>query len=220
MLEGRALTRIPEDGNAMNDDAALAGRILEVALMLGERSGWDALHLYDVADDMGIGLDQIHRHYRQKDDLAEAWFERADLALVRAATREDWTALSHRERLEQAILAWLEALAPHRQLTAQMLRYKLQPEHVHLQVQGLLHISRTVQWLRESARLPESGWRREVGEVVLTGIFLSTVGYWLRDRSPDTERTQAWLERQLRCAERLAWRRVATHRFACSAIDL
>ncbi|WP_042879774.1 TetR/AcrR family transcriptional regulator [Cupriavidus necator] len=191
----------------MNDDAALAGRILEVALMLGERSGWDALHLYDIADDMGIGLDEIHRHYRTKDDLAEAWFERADRALVRIAAREGWAALSCRERLEQAILAWLEALAPHRQLTAQMLRYKLQPEHLHLQVQGLLHISSTVQWIRESARLPESGWRREMEEVVLTGIFLSTFGFWLRDGSPDAGRTQAWLERQLRCAERLALRR-------------
>ncbi|WP_439682597.1 TetR family transcriptional regulator [Cupriavidus oxalaticus] len=193
--------------NAMNDNAALAGRILEATLRLGERSGWDALHLHDVADDMGIGLDEIQRHYRQKDDVAEAWFERADLALVRVSAREGWGALSHRERLEQAILAWLGALAPHRQLTAQMLRYKLQPEHVHLQVQGLLHISRTVQWLREAARLPESGWRREVGEVVLTGIFLSTFGYWLRDGSPDARRTRAWLDRRLRCAERLAWRR-------------
>jgi AcrR family transcriptional regulator len=190
-----------------DDDAALAGRILEVALILGERSGWDALHLHDIADDMGIGLDEIHRHYRQKDDLAEAWFERADLALVRASAREGWAALSRRERLEQAILAWLEALAPHRQLTAQMLRYKLQPEHLHLQLQGLLHISSTVQWIRESARLPEAGWRREVEEVVLTGIFISTFGFWLRDRSPDACRSQAWLERQLRWAERLALRR-------------
>lgn len=193
--------------NAMNDNAGLAGRILDVALMLGERSGWDALHLHEVADDMGIGLDEIQRHYRQKDDLAEAWFERADLALVRVSAREGWGALSHRERLGLAILAWLEALAPHRQLTAQMLRYKLQSEHVHLQVQGLLHISRTVQWLREAARLPESGWRREVREAVLTGIFLSTFGCWLRDGSPGAGRTRAWLDRQLRCAERLAWRR-------------
>ena len=33
---------------------------------------------------LGIGLAEIHRHYRQKDDLAEAWFDRADLALIRA----------------------------------------------------------------------------------------------------------------------------------------
>ncbi|WP_354684999.1 TetR family transcriptional regulator [Cupriavidus necator] len=188
----------------MNDDAALAARILEVALMLAERKGWDALHLHDIAASMDIGLADIYRHYQQKDDLAEAWFERADLALVRAAAREGWGALSYRERLEQAILAWLEALAPHRRLTAEMLRYKLQPEHLHLQLQGLLDISRTVQWLRESASLPDSGWRREVGEVVLTGIFVSTFGFWLRDSSPGASRTQAWLERQLRFAERLA----------------
>ena len=47
--------------------------------------------------------------FRQKDELAEAWFERANLALVRTAGRAGWGALSHRERLEQAILAWLPA---------------------------------------------------------------------------------------------------------------
>ncbi|MGO4304171.1 TetR family transcriptional regulator [Cupriavidus sp. RAF12] len=191
----------------MNEDAVQANQILEAALTLAERIGWDALHLHEVAESMQIGLAEIHRHYQQKDDLAEAWFARADLALVRAAGREGWAALPARERLEQAILAWLQALAPHRRLTVEMLRYKLQPEHLHLQVQGLLHISRTVQWIREAAHLPASGWRRELEEVVLTGIFVSTFGLWLRDDSSDAGRSHAWLQRQLRCAECLAPRR-------------
>lgn len=69
----------------MSEDQDRAEYILETALMLGERHGWDALHLHDVARQMEIGLAEIHRHYRQQDDLAEAWFDRADLALIRAA---------------------------------------------------------------------------------------------------------------------------------------
>lgn len=190
----------------MKEHADLADRILEVALIHAERGGWDALHLHEIAASMEIGLADIYRHYRQKDDLAEAWFGRADFALVCATQREGWHGLSTRERLSLAILAWLEALAPHRRLTAEMLRYKLQPEHLHLQAQGLLHISRTVQWIREAACLPAAGLRREAEEVVLTGIFLSTFGVWLHDPSPEASRTQAWLDRQLRLAERLALR--------------
>lgn len=183
-----------------------ADRILAVALILAERGGWDALHLHEIAATMEIGLADIYRHYRHKDDLAEAWFGRADLALVCATQREDWHSLSTRERLSLAILAWLEALTPHRRLTAEMLRYKLQPEHLHLQAQGLLHISRTVQWIREAAGLPAAGLRREAEEVALTGIFLSTFGVWLHDSSPEAGRTLAWLDWQLRLAERLALR--------------
>lgn len=190
----------------MNEDQVRAEHILETALMLGQRHGWDAVHLHDVAQKMGIDLAEIHRHFRQKDDLAEAWFDRADLALIRAAECAEWDSLAVRERLLRTILAWFDALAPHRELSVEMLRYKLQPDHLHLQAKGLMRISRTVQWIRETARLPSVGWRRELEEVVLTGIFLSTVGCWLLDRSPDARRTRAWLEGRLAAAERVALR--------------
>ena len=190
----------------MSEDQDRAEHILETALMLGERHGWDALHLHDVAQQMGIGLAEIHRHYRQKDDLAEAWFDRADLALIRTGECAGWDSLTVRERLLKAILAWFEALSPHRGLSVEMLRYKLQPDHLHLQAGGLMRISRTVQWIRETARLPTVGWRRELEEVVLTGIFLGTVGRWLLDPSPDARRTRAWLEVSLTAAEQVALR--------------
>jgi AcrR family transcriptional regulator len=192
--------------STVNEDQVRAEHILETALLLGERRGWDAVHLDDVAQHMGIVLAEIHRHYRQKDDLAEAWFDRADLALIRAGESAEWDSLPVRERLLKAILAWFDALAPHRDLSVEMLRYKLQPDHLHLQAQGLMRISRTVQWIRETARLPTVGWRRELEEVALTGIFLSTVGCWLLDRSPDARLTRAWLEGRLMDAERVALR--------------
>jgi AcrR family transcriptional regulator len=190
----------------MNENQARAEHILDTALMLGEQHGWDAVHLHDVAQEMGIVLSDVHRHFRQKDDLAEAWFDRADLALIRAGECAEWNSLAVRERLQRTILAWFDALAAHRELSAEMLRYKLQPDHLHLQAAGLMRISRTVQWIRETARLPTFGWRRELEEVVLTGIFLSTVGVWLRDRSPDAHRTRAWLAGRLAAAERMALR--------------
>jgi hypothetical protein len=83
-----------------------------------------------------------------------------------------------------------------------MLRYKLRPEHLHLQARALGRISRTVQWIREAAHLPSTGWRREIEEAVLTSIFLATVTVWLLDRSVGSARTHQLLERLLRGAER------------------
>ena len=184
---------------------AEAARILDTALLLGEQRGWDAVHLHEVARHAGIGLDEVRRHFRHKDDLAEAWFDRAEAALVRAGDDDpQWESLPARERLLRTILAWFEALAPHRALSIGMLRYKLQPEHLHLQVGGLLRISRTVQWIRETARLPAVGWRREVEETALSALFLGAVGCWLLDASPDLRRTRAWLEARLAAAERAA----------------
>jgi len=178
--------------------------ILQTALTLGERQGWDAVHLHEVAQQAGLTLAEIHQCVRSKDDLAEAWFDRAEVALLHAGDDARWGDLPVRDRLQRTIMAWFDALAPHRGLSVEMLRYKLQPDHLHLQIQGVMRISRTVQWIRETARLPAVGWRREIEEVALTGVFLGAVGCWLLDRSLNARRTRAWLARRLEAAERIA----------------
>jgi ubiquinone biosynthesis protein COQ9 len=171
--------------------------ILDTALNLGEQRGWDAVHLHDIAHILGITLADIGRQFSQKDAIAEAWFDRADAAMLAAPESARWAQQSVQQRLHEALFFWFGALSAHRDLTAQMLRYKLQPEHVHLQVLGAMRVSRTVQWWREAALLPSAGWRREVEEAALTAIYLSTFTYWLRDNSHGARRTHAWLRRQL-----------------------
>jgi ubiquinone biosynthesis protein COQ9 len=191
-------TRAPRNGGAQRE------RIVDAALALGEARGWDAVHLHDVAAALGIALADIQRHFGTKDAIAEAWFDRADRALLAAAA--DRAERPVRERLHRAIFAWLDALSAHRALTAQMLRYKLQLDHLHLQALGLVRISRTVQWIREVAGIASVGWRREVEEVALTTIYLSTFAMWLRDDSEGAARTHAFLDRALQVAERAALR--------------
>lgn len=194
---------MPDDRDAASA-AHEADRILDAALRLAEVHGWDALHLYEIAEDLGLSLSVIHQHFRQKDDLAEAWFDRADRVLLAVPERPGWAALPPRERLYQAIMAWLDALHPHRRSTRAMLGYKLHHEHVHLQLHGLTRISRTVQWIREAALLPNTGMRQEIEEGVLTGIYLATFSRWLRDDSPDSAAAQKRLQRLLQSAEQVA----------------
>jgi ubiquinone biosynthesis protein COQ9 len=99
------------------------------------------------------------------------------------------------------MMCWLDALAPHRRIVGEMLRYKLHPEHLHLQARGITRISRTVQWIREVALLPSTGWRREAEEAVLTTIYLTTFSSWLLDSSPGGERTRRLLQALLAAAE-------------------
>jgi ubiquinone biosynthesis protein COQ9 len=180
------------------------GLILDAALALAEQRGWDAVHVHDVAQAMGVPLAEIARHYGDKDALVEVWFDRADAALLAMPDSPGWMELAPRQRLHQAICAWLAALAPHRRITGHMLRYKFQPEHLHLQAHGAVRISRTVQWIREVARLPAVGWRRELEEAVLTSIYLATFTRWLGDDSLGADRTRAFLDRLLSVAERTA----------------
>lgn len=185
----------------MPKDVDLPGKVLDKALELAEAGSWEALHLHEVATALDITLDEIRQHYRQKDDLVEAWFDRADSAMLGERASPEFAQLSSRERIHKTIMSWLHALAEHRRITGEMLRYKLELGHIHLQVLGVMRVSRTVQWIREAAMQQSTDFQRIVDEVVLSSIYLATFAYWLRDNSAGSESTSRFLNGLLGRAE-------------------
>ena len=182
----------------------LGDTILDIALQLAETHSWEQLRLQEIAQQLDISLDQIRKHYAQKDDLVEAWFDRADSIMLQAAASPALVNLSMRERLHHIIMSWLDALATHHTVTRDMLLYKLEPAHIHLQLQGILRISRTVQWIREAAQQDSTHLRRILEEIGLTSIYLATFIYWMNDRSEHHQRTRTFLEHRLQEAEAMA----------------
>ncbi|MDP2713748.1 TetR/AcrR family transcriptional regulator [Rheinheimera sp.] len=179
-------------------------QILDTALQLAAKTGWEQLTLQQIATALHISLADIYRHYRQKDDLVDAWFDRADLALLSAQISKELPATT---RLQQAIQHWLAALAPYHKLTGQMLLYKLEPGHIHLQLDGILRISRTVQWLREAAGLTASGTARIGQELALSSLFVAVFIYWLNDSSAGQQRSLKILQRKLQWGDAVRlWR--------------
>ena len=187
----------------MAADAELRDRIIDTAIELAEHRSWEALRLHDVAAALDIHLDQVRLHFREKEDLTDGWFDRADSAMLRAADTAEFQALTTRERLQQLIMAWLTALAPHRKVTREMIYGKLEPGHLHIQIPGLMRVSRTVQWIREAAHRDATFLRRALEETALTSIYLMTFFYWMRDDSSGSAATSRFLERWLTDAERL-----------------
>lgn len=181
----------------------LAGKIVNCALELAEQRSWEAVRLYDIAAALGIGLNDIRACFREKEEIAEAWFDRADRAMLESAKTPDFAALSTRQRLQHLILAWLGALSAHKRVTREMIYNKLEPGHLHVQIPGLLRVSRTVQWLREAAGRDATFVRRALEETGLTSIYLLTFALWLHDDSADAQRSTRFLERRLSEAERL-----------------
>lgn len=180
--------------------------IVDAALELAAEHGWEPLRLHQVADACGVGLDAIHAHFGEKDELIDAWLDRADTAALRLADSGELAGLRARERLERLIMAWLATLAPYRRVTRGMIAHKLEPGHLHVQLGALLRTSRTVQWIREGARLDAPLPRRALEETALTALFLRTFACWLWDDSPDAGATHARLARELRWLEAIAAR--------------
>jgi len=185
-------------------EASLRDRIVDKALALAEQSGsWESVRLHQVAQALAIPLNDIRAHFREKEDIVDAWFDRADGALLAEATRPEVAAAPMRERLARTLLAWLRTFAAHRRVTRQMVLNKLEPGHVHYQIAGLLRVSRTVQWWREAVGRTAALPRRAFEEVGHTSIYLATFAYWMYDESEGSSRTAAFLDRLLTRAERM-----------------
>lgn len=176
---------------------------VRAALDIAAEAGtWDAVRMQDVARAAGVTLAELARVYPDRDALAQACFDAADAALLAQAHDPGWPRTDVRERLARGILAWLDALPPP-PVVRGMVLYRLQPEHVHLQVAAVMHTSRTVQTLREAAMLRATGLRREAEEAALTAIFLATFTAWLFDATPGASRTRARLARAIDIAHRI-----------------
>lgn len=178
----------------MARETDLRDKIIDTALVLAEKSSWEAVRLYDVAAALGLSLDDIRVHFREKDELVDAWFDRADGAMLKDAAAPDFQALPSRKRLQRAIMTWLGALAPHKKATREMIYGKLEPGHLHIQIPALMRVSRTVQWFREAAHRDATYLHRALEETGVTTMYLMTFFYWMQDSSENAIRTARFLD--------------------------
>ena len=186
----------------MSDHDTLRDRIVDAAVDEAATTGWAALRLRRVAERLGIPLAEFGHHFRDKDAVADAWLARADEAMLAAGTG-DFAALPARERLLRVMMSWLDAMAGHRKVTAEMLGEKLYFGHPHHYAALVLRVSRTVQWIRETAMLDATGRRKQVEEIGLSALFLAAVWRWVNDDSDGEIETRTFLALRLAQADGL-----------------
>jgi AcrR family transcriptional regulator len=185
-------------------DALARDRVADAALRLAAESGWYDLKMRDLARALGAGVDELARHYRDPDAIADIVFARARDAMLRPPP-PGFARLPPRRRVERAMLRWFDALAPHRRVVAEMLRAKLHPSHAHHWAPLPFHLSRLIWWLREAAFLDAEGSRRQAEEIALSAVFLAVLAAWCAE-SGGEPRAQALLARLLDSVERiLGW---------------
>ena len=182
--------------------ADLGDRIIDAALLMAEADGWESVRLRRVAEGLGISLADVQARFQDLDAVADAWFARANAAMLASRGRR-FAALAPHERIKDLMQSWFDALAPHHRAGAQMLAAKLYAPHPHHWVPLIFTLSRTVQWLRDAAGLDARGRRRQVEEVGLSALFLAAIAVWSRDDSPGQERTRKFLDSRLSQADRV-----------------
>lgn len=175
--------------------------IIDAAMSLAAQSRWRKVTLANIAVEAKISLVQLHEIFRSKSAIVAALGDRVDRAVL-AGTGADVGSEPVRDRLLDVLMRRLEALAPHKDGIASILRdATCDPAAVICASPGVL---RRMAWSLETAGVSSAGVAGRIRAKGLAAIYLTTLLVWLRDDSPDQGRTLAHLDKSLRRAERLA----------------
>jgi len=190
-----------EDKNPHNgmNNAKEAG--VNAALKLASVQGWDSVTLYDIAQEAGLSLGDLHAHFEDKFDILAALGRKIDRETLARMSLADGE-ISERDALFDIFMDRFEVLNEHREgITAILRAFKFDPKQA---VISMPHLCRSISWMLEAVQLNTSGWRGAVRVSAMTGLYLKVLRVWMSDDSADLGQTMAALDKELSRAEKLA----------------
>ena len=127
-------------------------------------------------------------------DLALAFHRRADRQMVAALKALDLSELRFRDRIARAVQLRIEAVAPHKDAVRRGVALFALPQHA---ADGVRAMWETVDLICDTLGDPSEDINWYTKRATLSGVYSSTVLYWLGDDSPDQQATWEFLDRRI-----------------------
>jgi len=201
--QGKSQGRSRRRSQGAGASAGTAADPVEVMMELVAAEGWRGLTLARIAEASGLRLGDLYLQHGSKNDLLAAYARRVDAAMLAAlgdaaVASDDTDAL--RDRLFEAIMARLDALAPHKAAVRSLAESARRSPMFAL---GLNKLTvRSQQWMLAAAKIDVAGLSGAVRAQGLAVVFAKVLRVWLRDEDPGLARTMAALDRELDKGER------------------
>jgi AcrR family transcriptional regulator len=171
--------------------------MVAAALDLAAEQGWRRLRLAEIAARAGLALHEIRPHFACKTALLAAAIAEIDRRVLERETAFETDDTPH-DRLFEVLMRRFDALVPHRDAVAAILRdLPGDPLSLLLVAPGALA---SMGWMLEAAGLSAGGVMGALRAKGLAVVWLATLRVWLRDDTSDLARTMAALDRNLRRA--------------------
>ncbi len=176
--------------------------ILETAMRLFQERGYDKTTMRAIAAEAGVSVGNAYYYFEGKEFLIQGFYDRMTRehaldARERMAGRTDFS-----ERLSIALESWVDCAAPYHEFAAQFFRTAADPNSALSPFSNESHPARAtaVQLFREVLDGSDLGPKidPELDELLPDLLWLHlmvVVLYWVFDRTDDTERTRAFVQR-------------------------
>ncbi len=169
--------------------------ILARALANAAFDGWNDRALYRAAGEAGYERSMVLRAFPGgARDLLDFYLLEADKDLIRACRDLDLPSLKIRQRIAAIVRCRLELSLDDREAVRRAFALLLLPGYLPL---GIGHLARTmdVMWRLAGDNATDFNWYTK--RALLSGVYLSTLLYWLNDESEEFAETWEFLERRI-----------------------
>jgi AcrR family transcriptional regulator len=183
---------------------ATSARILDVALDMFRRRGFEQTTMRGIAAEARVSLGSAYYYFESKEDLVMAFYERA----IEAMTPRMEAALAGSTTLEERIAAILavkfEYFQTNRTFLGALFRHAADPQNRlspfseatrHIRERDQMYFTHAIATKSSGVRVPD-----DLAPFLPKVLWLYQMGlilFWIYDRSPDQRRTHALREKSL-----------------------
>lgn len=173
----------------------LRARLLDAALPHIAFDGWSMTALRAAAHDLGVSEVLARNAFPGGPaELIEAFSNEIDRRMLAGLEARDLTTMRIRDRIHAAVRVRLELLTPHREAVRRGLSFLALPLNAAL---GARCLYRTVDAMWHAAGDTSTDYNFYSKRLLLSGVYSSTLLFWLNDRSEGHAATWAFLDRRI-----------------------
>ena len=170
-------------------------RLLAATLSHVPFDGWTMTAIRAGAADLGMALGDARRLFPGGPDEAVAFFvAEADRRMEEELARRELGKMRIRDRIATAVRVRLEQHAQHREAIRRALAVQALPRNGP---GGLRSLYRTVDAMWRAAGDASTDFSFYTKRFLLSGVYVSTLMFWINDRSKGSQATWAFLDRRI-----------------------
>lgn len=178
--------------------ADTADTIVEAFLSLLAERAYADVTVGAIAEEAGVSLAVLNRHFPTRLDILRAFARRVDQAVLEADT-SDMADEAPRDRLFDVLMTRLDALAPYRPALRSLMRSARRDPQLALALNRIARGSMT--WMLAAAGVSVRGLRGRIAVDSLVVSLVKVGGVFLAEEDPGLPRTMAALDQALKALE-------------------
>ncbi len=170
--------------------------ILQSALKLANKNGWNNVSLECIAEDLGVANKELKNIFANKNEIVMAVLQKVNDDLLAANLHFDSEFDTAKDRLFDVIMYRFDLLNKERKALVSMLSpLKTAPENLWSFKKDFCYSMRSI--LEKAGVVTSSMIKEDAFIVALSVVYMLTVQTWLKDDSEDMAKTMSVLDQHL-----------------------